>query len=80
MEVPKLKENVPICATTVTKVRDLLITLLQVKKILANVSTHLLFCIYLLISNRRKKLNRDTKYIMPEDQTYCFNYLIARKL
>ena len=37
MEVPKFKENVLICVITVKKVRDLLLTLLQVKKILAYV-------------------------------------------
>ena len=37
MEVPKFKENVLICVITVKKVRDLLVTLLQVKKILAYV-------------------------------------------
>ena len=40
----------------------------------------MLFCTYLLISTRRKKFNRGTKHIMPQDQTYWFNYLIAQKL
>ena len=40
----------------------------------------MLFSTYLLISNKRKKLNRNTKYITPQDQTYCFNYLIAEHL
>ena len=46
----------------------------------AYVLTHLLFRIYSLISNRRKKHYSDTKHITPQDQTYCFNYLIAQKL
>ena len=37
MEVPKFKENVLICGIAVKKVRDLLLTLLQVKAILAYV-------------------------------------------
>ena len=37
MEVPKFKENVLICVITVKKVRDLLLTLLQVITILAYV-------------------------------------------
>ena len=37
MEVPKFKENVLICVITVKKVRDLLLTLLQEKKIVAYV-------------------------------------------
>ena len=32
LEVPKFKENIPICIITVTKERDLLRTLLQVMK------------------------------------------------
>ena len=43
-------------------------------------TTYLLLCTYSLISNRRKKHNSDIKHITPQDQTYCFNYLIARKL
>ena len=39
-----------ICVITVIKVRDLLLTLLQVITILAYISAHLLFCTYLLIS------------------------------
>ena len=55
MEVLEFKKNSLICVITVIKVRHLLLTLLQVITILAYVSTHLLFCTYLLISNRRKK-------------------------
>ena len=47
----------------------------------AYISIHLLFCKCSLISSRRKKKhNSDTKHIVPQDQTYCFNYLIAQKL
>ena len=46
----------------------------------AYVSTHLRFCTYSLISNRRKNHNSNTKHITAQDQTYCFNYFIAQKL
>ena len=54
MEVLRFKENVLICVITAIKVCHLLLTLLQVITILAYVSTHLLFCIYLLTSNKKK--------------------------
>ena len=42
-------------------------------------STHLLFCTYSLISNRRKKYSSDTNHITPQDQTYyhlIMNYVL----
>ena len=33
-----------------------------------------------LLAIEEKKHNSDTNYIMPQDQTYYFNYLIAQKL
>ena len=81
MEKPKFKRDCPNFHNHCKKVRNLLLTLLQVKTILTWVWTHLLSCTYLLISNKRKKLNRDIKHIMSQDQTYyCFSYLIAQKL
>ena len=81
MEKPKFKRKCPDFHNHCKKVRNLLLTLLQVKAILAWEKTHLLSCTYLLISNQRKKLNRDTKHIMSQDQTYyCFSYLIVQKL
>ena len=35
IQVPKFKENVLICVTTVVKVHDLLLTLLQIKTVFA---------------------------------------------
>ena len=79
IEVPKFNKNVVICIITVKKVHDLSLKLLPETTILAYVSAHLLFCTYLLISNR-KKHSSDTKHITLHVQTYCFNYLISRKL
>ena len=50
----KFKENVLICIITAIKVWHLLLTLLQVITILSYKPTHLLFCTYLLISNKVK--------------------------
>ena len=45
----------------------------------AYVSTHLFVYTYSLISNK-KKHNSDTKHITSQNQTYYFNYFIARIL
>ena len=50
------KENALIYIIALIKIYDLLLIFLQIITILAYISTHLLFCTYLLISNRRKKI------------------------
>ena len=46
----------------------------------AYASDYLFFSTYSLISNKRKKSTIGLSHIAPQNQAYCFNYLIAQKL